>query len=283
MDDVLEFLKFNTTYEDRKKEIKNYLSKKGSYKSLNLVVVSTSLNFSKNTFNIDPEGMLPQGESTPLGDGFVLFGYEPMPTFEQDIEEVNLEQRKSIYDFVFPTDKENSISLNEFPSFAIYFDTKSENYYIQDFNMGIGALMKVKKFKIENNTLINVGTNYLVVCIEKEKFIIKIFNNSILANNGQEDKKFITKEFKILKKDFSLTIGRNKKCDVCIEDMMMSKVQSTIKYVHKEKSFYLFDGNIQKESMNGTWAYILKPVLITDNFVFKAEHTLFVVNLVHNK
>jgi hypothetical protein len=283
MDDVLEFLKFNTTYEDRKKEIKNYLSKKGSYKSLNLVVVSTSLNFSKNTFNIDPEGMLPQGESTPLGDGFVLFGYEPMPTFEQDIEEVNLEQRKSIYDFVFPTDKENSISLNEFPSFAIYFDTKSENYYIQDFNMGIGALMKVKKFKIENNTLINVGNNYLVVCIEKDKFIVKIFNNSILENNGQEDKKFITKEFKILKKDFALTIGRNKKCDVYIEDMMMSKIQSTIKYIHKEKSFYLFDGNMQKESMNGTWVYILKPVLITDNFVFKAEHTLFVVNLVHNK
>ena len=283
MDDVLEFLKFNTTYEDRKKEIKNYLSKKGSYKSLNLVVVSTSLNFSKNTFNIDPEGMLPQGESTPLGDGFVLFGYEPMPTFEQDIEEVNLEQRKSIYDFVFPTDKENSISLNEFPSFAIYFDTKSENYYIQDFNMGIGALMKVKKFKIENNTLINVGNNYLVVCIEKDKFIVKIFNNSILENNGQEDKKFITKEFKILKKDFALTIGRNKKCDVYIEDMMMSKIQSTIKYVHSEKSFYLFDGNVQKESMNGTWVYILNPVLITDNFVFKAEHTLFVVNLVHNK
>ena len=283
MDDVLEFLKFNTTYEDRKKEIKNYLSKKGSYKTLNLVVVSTSLNFSKNTFNIDPEGMLPQGESTPLGDGFVLFGYEPMPTFEQDIEEVNLEQRKSIYDFVFPTDKENSISLNEFPSFAIYFDTKSENYYIQDFNMGIGALMKVKKFKIENNTLINVGNNYLVVCIEKDKFIVKIFNNSILENNGQEDKKFITKEFKILKKDFSLTIGRNKKCDVYIEDMMMSKIQSTIKYIHKEKCFCLCDGNIQDESMNGTWVYILNPVLITDNFVFKAEHTLFVVNLVHNK
>ena len=248
MDDVLEFLKFNCTYEERKKEIQNYLSKKGSYKTLNLVVASTSLNFSKNTFNIDPEGM-----TSDTGDGFVLFGYEPINTIEQEVEEENFEQRKSLYDFVFPIDKENSISLNEFPSFAIYFDTKSENYYIQDFNMGIGALMKVKKFKIENNTLINVGTNYLVVCIEKEKFIVKIFNNSILANNGQEDKKFITKEFKILKKDFSLTIGRNKKCDVCIEDMMMSKIQSTIKYVHSEKSFYLFDGNIQKESMNGTW------------------------------
>ena len=35
MDDVLEFLKFNCTYEERKKEIQNYLSKKGSYKTLN--------------------------------------------------------------------------------------------------------------------------------------------------------------------------------------------------------------------------------------------------------
>ena len=121
-------------------EIQNYLSKKGSYKTLNLVVASTSLNFSKNTFNIDPEGM-----TSDTGDGFVLFGYEPINTIEQEVEEENFEQRKSLYDFVFPIDKENSISLNEFPSFAIYFDTKSENYYIQDFNMGIGALMKVKK------------------------------------------------------------------------------------------------------------------------------------------
>ena len=284
MESVLEFLKYNCSYEERKKDIENYLNKKKSYKTLNLVVASTTLNFSKNVFTIIPGGMATTGgRDTISGDGTVLFGYEPTDTIEQEIEEDSCEQKKSIYDFVFPTDKENSISLNEFPSFAIFFDTKTENYYIKDFNMGIGALMKVKKFKIENNTLINVGSNYLVVCIEKDKIIVKIFNNSILENNGKEDKKFITKEFKILKKDFTLTIGRNKKSDIYIEDMMMSKVQSTIKYVYKENSFYLFDGNIQKESMNGTWIYILNPVLITDNFVFKAEHTLFVVNVVHNK
>ena len=46
-----------------------------------------------------------------------------------------------------------------------------------------------------------------------------------------------------------------------------------------EKAFYLYDGNSVKESMNGTWVYILNPVLITDNFIFKAEHTLFVINV----
>ena len=285
LEEVLELLKFNYSYEERKKDIQNYLNKKRSYKTLNLVVASTSLNFSKKNYTIVPGGMAQSnGNENGFGDGIVLFGFEPMDNYDQEIVEDNYERKMSIYDFIFPTDKENSINLNEFPSFTIYFDTKTENYYIKDFNMGIGALMKVKKVKIENNSLINVGTNYLVVCIEKENLIVKIFNNSILENNSQGDKQFITKKFKIEKKDFSLTIGRNKKCDICIDDMMMSKIQSTIKYIYKEKIFYLFDGNAQKkESMNGTWIYILNPVLITDNFVFKAEHTLFIVNLSQNK
>ena len=285
MEDVLDLLKFNISFEERKKDIQDYLKEKRSYKTLKLVIASTSLNFTKNEFMIYPGGMSnDSGNGNNPGDGIVLFGYEPMDNLEQEITIENHEQRMSMYDFAFPTDKENSINLNEFPSFAIYYDTKKENYYIKDFNMGIGALMKVKKFKIENNTLINVGSNYLVINIDKEFIIVKIFNNSILENNGNEDKKFLTKKFKIEKKDFSLTIGRNKKCDICIDDMMMSKIQSTIKYIYKEKNFYLFDGNSQKkESMNGTWVYILNPVLITDNFVFKAEHTLFVANLIHSK
>ena len=283
MEDVLELLKFNKTYDERLKEIKDYMSKKKSYKTLNLVVASTSRKFSKNIFNITPNGMVGQEEGMGSGDGMVLFGFEPVDNIDQEFVEENLEQRMSIYDFAFPTEKENSINLNEFPSFTIYFDTKTENYYIQDFNVGIGALMKVKKHKMENNTLINVGSNYLVICIEKDYLIVKIFNTSILENNNNQSKKFYLKKFKIEKRDFGVTIGRNKKCDICIEDMMMSNIQSTIKYNSKEKNFYLFDGNSQKESTNGTWVYILNPILITDNFVFKAEHTLFVVNVVNNK
>ena len=78
------------------------------------------------------------GSENGFGDGIALFGFEPMDNYEQEIVEDNYERKMSVYDFVFPTDKENSINLNEFPSFAIYFDTKTENYYIKDFNMGIG-------------------------------------------------------------------------------------------------------------------------------------------------
>ena len=63
---------------------------------------------------------------------------------------------------------------------------------------------------------------------------------------------------------------------------MMSKIQSCIKYNSKEKAFYLYDGNSEKESTNGTWVYMLNPILITNNFIFKAEHTLFIINETYN-
>ena len=47
--------------------------------------------------------------------------------------------------------------------------------------------MKIKEHKIEGNSLINIGTNYLVVNLEKSKIIIKIFNQTILKNNNNKD------------------------------------------------------------------------------------------------
>ena len=282
MKDILELLKLNNSYYERKKELEEYIIKTKSYKILNLTVASTSLDFPKSIFSITLYGML-DSESGNNKDGIVLFGYEPIDNIEEDIAEENSKQFISIYDFIFPIDKENSTNLFDFPSFSIYFDIKDENYYIKDFNIGIGALMKIKKYKIENNTLINIGANYLVLSIERENLTIKIFNNNILENNSEGEKKYESKIFKINKnEDKIITIGRSKKCNLSIDDMMMSKVQSCIKFDSKENSFYLYDGNSEKESMNGTWVYILNPVLITDNFVFKAEHTLFVVNIIQN-
>ena len=285
MKDVLELLQLNNTYDDRIKEIEDYMNKNNSYTILNLNVASSSLN-SKTVFYITPYGMI-NDDTDNIRDGIVLFGYEKKDNNEEVIEE-NDKKKLSVYDFTFPIEKEkeNISNLTEFPSFSIYFNTKDNNYYIKDFNAGIGALMKIKEYKIEYNILINIGANYLVICIEENNIEIKIFNNSILENNNNDkkEKKFEVKKFNIDKsQDCTITIGRSKKCDLVIEDMMMSKIQSSIKYISKENAFYLYDGNSQKESMNGTWVYILNPVLITDHFVFKAEHILFVVNLIQNK
>jgi hypothetical protein len=281
MSEILELLNITNSYDSRKKEIQDYINQKKPYKTLNLTVASTTLNFKKTEYMINPSGMQEAEGRTTHQDGIVLFGYEPFIESKEETEDEI--QPTSVFDFSFPVEHENSINLNEFPSFAIYFNTKDEEYYIKDFNIGIGALMKIKEYKFDNNILINIGINYLVICVEDDNLIVKIFNSNILEKS-EDEKKFDSKIFKISKnKDLEITIGRNKKCDVSIEDMMISKIQSTIKYKSKEGEFYLYDGNKEKESMNGTWVYILNPILITDNFIFKAEHTLFVVNLIQNK
>ena len=283
MRDVFKFLKINKSYNDRKEEIKSYMQKAKQHKTLCLNVLSNNLKNSKEIFSINPYGMI-NGANRIGKDGIVLFGYEVFNDLKGNLEEEdNNKQNMSVYDFVFPIEDEDSFYMNNLPSFSIYFNTKDENYYIKDFNIGIGALMKIKKYKIENNTLINIGLNYLVLSIEEDNLEIKIFNNNILETNNTEKNKYNSLIFKIDKKEDKLiTIGRNKKCDIIIDDMMMSKIQSCIKYNSKEKAFYLYDGNSEKESTNGTWVYILNPILITNNFIFKAEHTLFIINETYN-
>ena len=188
-------------------------------------------------------------------------------------------------DFVFPVEeKEDNLGLYEFPNFAIFYNIKDDNYYIKDFNTGVGALMKIKQIQMDQNTLINIGSNYLVVYINDNKITVKIFNNNTILEGRSNDENFgkncVTKEFKIKEnEDYLITIGRNQKCDIIIEDMMLSKIQAYIEYNSKKKKFYLNDGDGTRESTNGTWVFILNPTKITNNFLFKAEHTLFLATL----
>ena len=94
---------------------------------------------------------------------------------------------------------------------------------------------------------------------------------------------YVTKEYKVKENEDSIiTIGRSQKCDIIIEDMMLSKIQAYIEYNSKTKKFYLNDGDGVKESTNGTWVFILNATKITNNFMFKAEHTLFLATLNNN-
>ena len=276
MEDVLSLLNINYTYQERKNQITKYLNKQNSnYKMLHLTVASTILTYDQKIFSISPSGML--NNNNNYNDGIVLFGYDTD-------KETETNSNSKINDFIFPINNlDKSKNGYDFPNFAIYFDIKDENYYIKDLNTGVGALMKVKKYKIENNTLINVGTNYLVIQFDKDDLIIKIFNNTLLQTDNVNGENCSSQKFKIDKtKNIMITIGRSQKCDVCIDDMMLSKTQSCIEYNVEDDNFYLYDGNSKKESTNGTWVYIINPIQITNNFLFKAEHTLFVANLTKN-
>ena len=286
-------LNINTPYQQRISEINKLIKTPNSkYSLLNLTVVSSTLKYPKSVYSISPLGL--QNSKRNGKDGIVLFGYERKKenNSENNINinsETNDESTVKDFlfnDFIFPiegNDDYNNNGLYESPNFAIYYNLEDNNYYIKDFNTGVGALMKIKKFVMEGNTLINIGGNYLVVYIEKNRILIKIFNNSILENTQPKDTNYSNcdiRQINLEENSNSYTsIGRSQHCDIIIEDMMLSKVQCCIEYNSKTKKIYLCDGDGKKESTNGTWVFILNPTKITDNFMFKAEHTLFVANL----
>jgi len=302
MTDILELLNIKVSYNQRLSQINEILNQtETNYPELNLTIVSSSLNYNQKNYIITPTGI--KNSKRDAKDGIVLFGYERKnkicdSNLNTDNKEDNNLNTETIHnleesedflfnDFVFPLEeKEENYGLYEFPNFAIYFDTNDKNYYIKDFNTGVGALMKIKKYTIEGSTLINIGSNYIVVNIEKNKIILKIFNNTILENKSSNEnnrKNCDIKEFKIENnKKTKITLGRSKKCNIVIDDVMLSKKHTCIEYNPKDKKFYLYDGDSKNESTNGTWVFILNPIKITNNFMFKAEHTLFVANLTNS-
>ena len=264
-----------------------------------------------NTYVITPSGL--KNSKRNANDGIVLFGYEKKSVIKKQNENINTDNNIysneslrnnlntniinndldltnvfTLNDFVFPVEeKEENVGLYEFPNFAIFYNLLDGNYYIKDFNTGVGALMKIKKIELDLNTLINIGSNYLVIYINNNIITFKIFNNSTVSDRKYNDENigqnYVTKEYRIKENEDSvITIGRSQKCDIIIEDMMLSKIQAYIEYNSKTKKFYLNDGDETKESTNGTWVFILNATKITNNFMFKAEHTLFLATLNNN-
>jgi len=308
MQDVLALLNIQDSYKERISQLE-YLMKQKNHKELNLTVISSTLKYEQNTYVITPSGL--KNSKRNANDGIVLFGYEKKSVIKKQNENINTDNNIysneslrnnintnnndldltnvfTLNDFVFPVEeKEENVGLYEFPNFAIFYNLLDGNYYIKDFNTGVGALMKIKKMELDFNTLINIGSNYLVIYINNDIITFKIFNNSTVSDRKYNDdsigQNYVTKEYRIKENEDSvITIGRSQKCDIIIEDMMLSKIQAYIEYNSKTKKFYLNDGDEMKESTNGTWVFILNATKITNNFMFKAEHTLFLATLNNN-
>ena len=198
MEDVLALLNIDVSYNERISQISNILhQQKNNYTELDLTVVSSSLNYDQNNYFITPSGL--KNSKRNAKDGIVLFGYERKNNIKKESGNINTDNN-NIYsndninsninkdleiiddfllnDFVFPIEEnEENNGLYEFPNFAIYYNINDGNYYIKDFNTGVGALMKIKKYKMDKNTLINIGSNYLVIYIDKNLIIVFIRNS----------------------------------------------------------------------------------------------------------
>lgn len=73
-----------------------------------------------------------------------------------------------------------------------------------------------------------------------------------------------------------MIIGRSPNCDIRIDDQLISKMQSTVKY--EDGQWILEDGHGGKESTNGTWYFMNEDEVLNDGMVFKHNQTFFVAS-----
>ena len=248
--------------------------------SNNLISKTNDSTMKKIILEIDPLGY---SNSKRNKDGLTYFGYTKKE--EENRLDIILE----------PLDNEITDDKYFGRHFQIKFNPEDLNYYLKDLGHGFGTFIKILDWiEIKNNYLLNIGDNYLVFSIGlengnaiNENYIIKnnniengsILNVKIFSSNSKISSLVFTPS------DSPFTIGRKQENAIFIEDNMLSRIHSTIKY--NNKKWYIRDGYIinnnnneeGKKSTNGTWIYAFEDTIIKDKMTFKASHYLFDCNL----
>ena len=182
--------------------------------------------------------------------------------------------------------------------FVIKFNPDNLNYYIKDLGRGTGTFIKIQEWtEIKNNFLLNIGDNYLILSFEDDEDN-EYENNIINKNNFYENKleNFINikifslntqiKNYKFFPSDCPITIGRTNENNIFIDDNMLSRIHCTIDYGNEK--WYIQDGFARnglreeeiKKSTNGCWIFAFEEKEIVNRMIFKANHNLFICNLV---
>ena len=244
---------------------------------------------------INPLGMI-KGSKRNAKDGFTYFGL-----IDNDIEEEKneIETNKSVKE----TDKNkevdfeinsNDINANNENSnilgrhFRIRFDINTMKYYIKDLGHGYGTFKKIiKKAKIKDTYLINIGNSYIVCTFGVDEYYPegkgnyvesgdKTLNIRVFSDIPQTEPYFFNpNQFK------RIYIGRDISCNIIIDDSLLSRVHCTIDYTEEEDGWIIYDGKIDddvkknKPSTNGTWLFLIEESEINDGLIFKNNKNAF--------
>ena len=284
--DILKIINTQKLHEKRINDIEKYMQQKLNYPILNINLLSTSLNIEKSNYKIIPSGLV--NSNRVIKDGIVFFGLENV-NFINDISFPISEITNTTY---ITNGSNNSDNI---PQFYIFFNILDESYYIKDIKKGIIFEKINDYYEINDNILIHIGNSYLVVCFDNKKLvlILKVFNLISIREKNNKNEKIKSNEFKIHNNQNTvIIIGRNainnnKNNNYClnIDDLMLSRIQCCIIYNIKTNKLYIKDGEYENNnsSTNGTWIYILGPKKIENKFQFKANHSLFEINLSRNE
>ena len=254
-----------------------------SSKKLILEIMSNKTSDNFISIEIDPYGYIDSKREKK--DGITYFGYQ---NGDWGVDYQFQNSDNYLYEDTFNG-----------KHFMIQFNPDDLNYYIKDLGRGFGTFIKIQEWtELKNNLLLNIGENYIVFSLgddeneekEKEEDINgkNTFKNE--NNNCLNVKIFSTKTqniYSLTPDNCPVTIGRSSENNIVIDDDMLSRIHCTIDF-DKDK-WYIQDGYARnglqeeeetKKSTNGSWIYAYDEITIKDKMIFKANHNLFICNLV---
>ena len=257
-----------------------------------MIEVINSFSLDKNLkIEINPLGMV-QGSKRNANDGFTYFGL--LDDEKEDNNENNENKNKEI-DFEINSNDVNTNNENNNiigRHFRIRFDINSMKYYIKDLGLGYGTFKKiVKKAKIKDTYLINIGNSYIVCTFGVDEYYPegkgnlvdngdKTLNIRVFSDLPQTEPYFFNpKQFK------RIYIGRDISCNIIVDDSLLSRVHCTIDY-SEEEGWVIYDGRIDedenknKPSTNGTWLFLIEESEIYDGLIFKNNKNAFECHII---
>ena len=161
--------------------------------------------------------------------------------------------------------------------FIIKYDKNSKKYYlisnienkdeIQDLNIFIKL---GKDLPILRKYYISLGkVNFSIETKENNNLELKFY-----FENNQKELYIFNTEKNLIK------IGRSKICDVILKSVEYSRIQTSIYFNEKNKTWYIKDGFGNNQSMNGTWIFINFPWEISYHNKVKIGNNLFELSLI---
>ena len=292
-------LNTNNTNENSVSPASTSILRKLSKKSDLLVIeIINSFSLDKNLkIEINPLGMI-KGSKRNANDGFTYFGLIDEEDEENNNNEENKEKEKDKnkeVDFEINTNDINTSNDNSNiigRHFRIRFDVNTMKYYIKDLGLGYGTFKKiVKKAKIKDTYLINIGNSYIVCTFGVDEYYPegkgnyvesgdKTLNIRVFSDIPQAEPYFFNpKQFN------RIYIGRDISCNIIVDDSLLSRVHCTIDY-SDEEGWVIYDGKIDddetknKPSTNGTWLFLIEESEITDGLIFKNNKNAFECHIV---
>ena len=161
--------------------------------------------------------------------------------------------------------------------FIIKYDKNSKKYYLisnienKDEIQDLNIFIKLEKdLPILRKYYISLGkVNFSIETKENNNLELKFY-----FENNQKELYIFNTEKNLIK------IGRSKICDVILKSVEYSRIQTSIYFNEKNKTWYIKDGFGNNQSMNGTWIFINFPWEISYHNKIKIGNNLFELSLI---